>query len=348
MTMAQETPTQTLEVMKEKPMTLHQRGCKITLGAYAQSKMPTWRQARILVLAKRASSRIMTDPAAVQIQAAWRAHVIAKEEHAELREVTRKAAHVIQTASRVHLAKVRRVREELTASVHLQAAARRLLARRQRRHLMFDIVLAIQMRARCWLARSRLREARAAACAIQACWRMVRSQVLGSRLANAARRLRAGSILSKYRAGGRIHERHERRVWVTEDLQRLCWSPVSSKPADEPKSISMSTVTAVTVGAKTTLMKKMERRADGKGLKFAVERVMWRALPLNDACAFSVIGTDRVLDFVAADTASAKQWLRDLRTTLLYSHHLDHEAAVSALEAGARRGSLTESAAAAA
>lgn len=107
----------------------------------------------------------------------------------------------------------------------------------------------------------------------------------------------------------------------------------------------MAGVTAVTAGAKTPLMKKMGRRADprrqsvlAKGLGFQ------RALPLDEATAFSLISHDRVLDFVAPTAADAKHWLRDLRTILTFGHHLDHDAAVSAVAAGVRRGSLSDAA----
>merc|ERR1711918_64104 len=68
-----------------------------------------------------------------------------------------------------------------------------------------------------------------------------------------------------------------------------------------------------------------------------------RALPLDEACAFSVLTHERkTLDFVAPSAPARTMWLRDLRTLLLYGHYLDHAKAREAVEAGVRRGSLNE------
>ena len=160
---------------------------------------------------------------------------------------------------------------------------------------------------------------------------MVRSQVLGARLAGAATRLRTGGVLEKYRAGGRSHERHARRVWVSNDLQRLCWAPVGAldAKASAVRSVEMSKVAAVSNGAKTALLKKVKARAHSGFNLFA------RRLPLADDCAFSLIGSERTLDFVAPDAGARRQWMRDLRTLLLYAHHLDAAAAAIAVKAAA-------------
>lgn len=246
------------------------------------------------------------------------------------------AQRTIVKSWRNHLTK-KRVR----SAIIMQAAVRRHLAAKQRADILARLtpmVLCIQGCVRGMLARRQLRDALAAACSIQASWRMARSKVVGCRLAGATARLQAGAVLAKYRQkGGLSHERHAKFVWLSKDRQKLCWTDPAAKDArssEADKSVSMKAVTAVSSGVKTSLMKK-------------VEKAPWTR-PLDGACAFSLIGSDRVLDLVAPDRASQEHWLRDLRTILVYGHHLDHKVAVGAIEAGMRRGSLAEPVAAAA
>lgn len=313
----------------------------------------------MLVLARRASSRILKPAAATRLQQAW-CH--ARDERTRRKEV---AAVKLQASERSWRARIERKRA-VSAAITLQAVARRRHARSVYTKALSALhppLVRIQAGARAYAARSRLQKAGDAAKAIQSSWRMVRSKVLAARLHAAAARLRGGSVLSKYRAGGRRHERHDRFVFVSKDLQKLCWAP-SAAAADccEVKHVAMSTITAVSAGCKTSLMKKMEKRCRASSDEGELPRTMSfqravslrrgraasRALPLDGECAFSLISRDRVLDFVTADASAQRRWLKDLRTVLLYSHHLDHNAAVHALQAASSRCSLSESAAAAA
>lgn len=267
---------------------------------------------------------------------------------------------MLQAAYRRH-AVACHIRKESAAVIILQAVARQRQAKRWRLELIARIVpmtLRIQARARGASTRRQLREAHAAARRIQAAWRSARSRVVGRRLAGATARLQAGLFLSKYQKGGLSHERHERFVWLSKDKTKLCWTRPTehgSRCSETDKSVSMEAVTAISTGCKTELMKKMERRAGGAGAGGANEMLRKvsqlfgaRSRGLDADCALSLIGSDRVLDLVAPDEATRTLLLRDLRTLLLYGHHLEHKAALGAVEAGVRRGSLVEPAAAAA
>lgn len=234
----------------------------------------------------------------------------------------------------------------MLAAIKVQAAARGMAARKLRRYLL---ATRIQAQLRMVLASRHYRKVQRATRMIQASWQMVRSKVVGKRLAGAAGRLQAGAVLSKYQKGGLSHERHERFIWLSTDRKKLCWSDPAAREgrrSDNAKSVEMETITAVSEGVKTSLMKKMVRRADGLSVKDLLNG--GRSRPLEASRAFSPIGRDRVLDLVAPDDETRQVWLRDLRTLLVYGHHLDHKAALGAIEAGMRRGSLAEPAAAAA
>ena len=335
----------TTETTTSEPIYL--RGCRITAGARAGPPPPSWRTAKMLVLARRASSRIMKPAAATSIQKAYRR---ARNDRA----TKIAAANTIIATWRIHADRVQRE----SCIIKLQSAVRRHQAMLKRTELLAQLlpcILRIQATARGIAIRKHAQKMSAAACLVQASWRMVRSQVVGRRLAGATARLQAGGLIAKYPKGGLSHERHERFMWLSKDRKKLCWTSPATKDArssEADKSVSMLGVTAVSDGLKTTLLKKMGRRADaGAGrelMRTPAELLGGRARPLDAACAFSLIGSDRVLDLVAPDEGTRSQWLRDLRTLLVYGHHLDHEAAVGAIEAGMRRGSLADPAAAAA
>jgi len=140
-----------------------------------------------------------------------------------------------------------------------------------------------------------------------------------------------GGKLSKYRRRkGANHERHERFAWVSEDLQTFFWSPVVDRydtDALKLRSIPMASITAVTEGVKTPLLKKMERRAaENKKLQ------LQKPLALDEGCAFSIICRERVIDFYAADSSVRSAWLRDLKTALTHAHTYDHKAAMTAVQ----------------
>lgn len=187
---------------------------------------------------------------------------------------------------------------------------------------------------------------------IQSTWRSVSDQVLRRRLARAADALRKGGMLFKYRKHGAIKERHQKFVWVSNDLQRLHWAPSAEQRGDVSvvRTAPMSGITAITSGCKTRLMKRMEKRAataqeHARTISFGSRQVnpavgslggapfgrtlslMKKPLALDETCAFSIFCHERVLDFVADDKATRDRWLRDLQTALMYAHHLDPTAA---------------------
>jgi len=343
-------------VQPEAIQTILQSGCKITAGARAGPPPPSWRLARQLVLSRRASSRIIKPAAASAIQKAYRQAKQAREEHAARASLHSSfkvwRATVQAQAARCEL-------EELSA-IALQAAARGHCAKTQRRALLASLLpalLRLQALARSRIASRGLHAAVAAARCIQSHWRMVRSRVVGQRLTGALARLQNGAVLDKYQKGGLSHERRRRFVWLSKDRQKLCWtepSAADSRCSATDKSVDMEAITAVSAGVKTKLMKKMGRRAEASAAELILRKPVdallsgAKAQPLDASCAFSLIGRDRVLDLVAPSEDLQAQWLRDLRTLLLFGHHLDHSAGMDAITAGMGRGSLADPVAAAA
>lgn len=339
------------ETQNETITPLYLRGCKITLGARAGPPPPSWRKAKMLVFSRRASSRIMKPAAATAIQQAYR-HVL------HLRAVVRATTKLQATARRLRVVQ-QKVRMEHAATVLQAAARRRQAVVRVQADAQARVVARIQAAARGRYLRRHLREENAAARTVQASWRMARSRVVGQRLAGAQARLQAGVRLAKYQAGGLSHERHERFVWLSKDRTKLCWTHPAAQDARcsaTDKGVAMERITAVAKGVQTPLMKKMDRRAGNPTqgtttelLQKLAERLgARRARELDEQCAVSLIGSERVLDLYAPDEATRTQWLRDVRTLLVYSHTLEHSKALGAVEAGIRRGSLAEPVAAAA
>ena len=196
------------------------------------------------------------------------------------------------------------------------------------------------------------RRARAAAQQIESTWKMVRVARLAKQLAQAAAELKHGAVLEKYREGG-SHERHQRKVWVSDDLQILYWSRVPDAAAEtakalaesgggaaapaaapakksmfggskdgEVKSLSMAMVSAVSAGLKTGMMKKMEERSKGfMGISLTAKSL--KPLELNPDCAFSVLSQERTLDFVAANPEERDRWLKNLRLVLVHARTYD-------------------------
>eukprot|EP00322_Chrysochromulina_rotalis_P024115 CAMPEP_0115852370 /NCGR_PEP_ID=MMETSP0287-20121206/12961_1 /TAXON_ID=412157 /ORGANISM="Chrysochromulina rotalis, Strain UIO044" /LENGTH=354 /DNA_ID=CAMNT_0003306429 /DNA_START=39 /DNA_END=1103 /DNA_ORIENTATION=+ len=343
--MTELTHTQSVDI--ERQGALYVQGCKITAGARVGPPPPSYRLAKILVLAKRASERIMEPASATLIQKQYRAYKTHKVQREECRAA---ASNFIATVWRAHqqrLLAAMELQRKLYAALRIQTAARRLHAKAFRLNVL---ATRIQKHARGILTRRRYREALVALRSIQATWQMVRSQVVGRRLAGATARLQAGALLSKYQKGGFSHERHERFVWLSKDRKKLCWADAALATAaseERAKFVNIEAVTAVTSDVKTSLMKKMKRRAENSSIKELLRKpaaalISGRALPLDAACAFSLISRDRMLDLYAPDETTCASWLRDLRTILVYAHHFDHKAAVGAIEAGIRRGSLVE------
>lgn len=342
------------QVTPEQLEALHQPGCKITRGAGITLPAPSFATAMLLVTEKRASSRILLPIAAVKIQQAWacqldwrRAKATARTGAAtSIQSSWRRAAAraafncthaavVLQAAQRRHTAQVSFVRIQ-RAATKIAAAARGLAQRAAYQRRVADIrglLARIQAAVRGWLARRYLVAACNAARVIQTTWRRVRCQVLRRRLARAANALRHGGKLDKYRKRrGGTHERHQRYAWCSEDLQHFLWAPVADRYDEEAvklRSIPMASITAVSEGVKTPLLKKMERRANEPQRMLSFSR---QPRTVDEACAFSIICRERVIDFYAADRPSRDRWLRDLKTALAYAHTFDQKAAMAAVE----------------
>jgi len=344
---------------------LHQPGCKITRGAGITLPAPSFATAMQLVIEKRASSRILLPIAAVKIQQAWvsqldsrratatartsaattiqsswrraadRAAFLRTRAATELHAAQARAVTALQAAQRRHTAQVAYARQQ-HAATQIAAAARgwaRRVAYQRRVSEIRGPLARIQAAARGWLARRHLAEARRSARTIQTTWRRVRCQVLRRRLARAANALRHGGKLDKYRKRrGGTHERHQRYAWCSDDLQHFLWAPVADRYDDEAvklRSIPMASITAVCEGVKTPLLKKMERRANEPQRMLSFAR---QPRAVDEACAFSIICRERVIDFYAADRPSRDRWLRDLKTALAYAHTYDQKAAMAAVE----------------
>lgn len=334
----------------ERRDAVHQPGCKITKGAGMSLPAPSFALAMQLVMEKRASSRILAPIAAEKIQSAYRARATAraaaKAERATAAQkistawrqhvaLTAAAATALQTAWRQHLAQQSFAAQRL-AQARIAAVQRGRAQRRMYRATLLEIsgpLARIQAAARGRIARRHLKRARAGARLVQSTFRRVRAKLLRRRLARAANALRQGGKLAKYRqrVGGK-HERHQRFAWVSEDLQHFMWSPVQDRFDEEAvklRSIPMASITAVTEGVKTPLLKKMEKRAAEPHRMLSFSRA---ALKVDENCAFSIICRERVVDFYAPDQPSRDRWLRDLKTALTYGHTYDHSAAMAAVE----------------
>jgi len=337
---------------------LHVKGCKITRGAGITLPPPSLRTALLLVAAKRASSRILQPIAAERLQRAWarqldrrRAAAVAAASMAARRS---EAATAIQAAWQQHAERAEEERQALArqaldelakqtrAQIRIASTARGMAQRLDFRRRMAETVrplVRLQATLRGWAARRQIKAALRAVRLIQSTWRRVRCQVLRRRLARAANALRQGGRLEKYRKrkGGK-HERHQRYAWVSEDLQQLMWSPVSDRFDEDAlklRTIPMASITAVSEGVKTPLLKKMERRAaePHRVLSFSRKPLqLHKPLALDVDCAFSIICRERVIDFYAESVSSRNAWLRDLKTALAYAHTYDHKAAMAAVE----------------
>jgi len=332
---------------------LHQKGCKITMGAGITLPIPTLRHALLLVANRRASSRILKPIAVERIQRAWVKHLEKRTATAQIKAALAleqaSAAVILQSAWRRYLAvTAKRIEEEAmraaqavliekrkAAAVSIQSCVRGQGQRRLYHRRLAEIngpLARIQAAFRGWAARKQLKVTRRAANRIASTWRRVRCQVLRARLARAANALRQGGKLAKYRKhhGKRNHERHERFAWVSEDLQCFLWAPAADQAHRKLRSIPMSSITAVTDGVKTPLLKKMEHRATEthRHIPFSHKK----PLAIDESCAFSIICRERVVDFYAADLKSRNAWLRDLRTVLSHAHTYDHKAAMAAVQ----------------
>lgn len=344
----------------ERRDAIHQPGCKITKGAGISLPAPSFALAMQLVLEKRASSRILAPIAAGKIQLAYRARVAARaanmarqsEAATALQTAWRCrtkrfacAATAVQMAWRMHAAQMSFAAQR-RAQARIAAVQRGRLRRRAYRATLLEIrgpLAHIQAAARGYIARRHLKLARAGARLVQSTFRRVRAKLLRRRLARAANALRQGGKLAKYRQrkGGK-HERHQRFAWVSEDLQHFMWAPVQDRLDEDAlklRSIPMASITAVTEGVKTPLLKKMEKRAAEPQRMLSFSRA---ALAVDTNCAFSVICRERVIDFYAPDQPSRDRWLRDLKTALTYGHTYDHNAAMAAVEKLAAEATATK------
>jgi len=216
-----------------------------------------------------------------------------------------------------------------------QLAARTIQrAARARRARCDAHAVLIQAAVRCQLARCLLPRARAAAKRIQAKWRTVRVRILVRALSRAVEELRQGSVLWKYFEGG-IRSEHQRRVWLSNDLDHICWAKLEAGAggaatdikAGSMKRITLSSVSAVADDIKTNRMKRVERRKEGI-LDNLSERLLGASTPLKGACCFSILaeekrGQARTLDLMTDSRASRDRWLHNLRLLLVHRHTID-------------------------
>jgi len=240
-------------------------------------------------------------------------------------------------------------------------------------------VIKIQTAWRATAPRRYLRAALAAALLLQSQWRMVRVWLLHKRLQEAVAFLRKGGLLQKYKFNPKIGEflqdRHMRYVKLSEDLSTLMWqrpdeasneemgksvkNPKSSKEpspllpmaaqssavltkSQKEKSVMWDQITAVTDGAKTGLMKQMNRRVERKTGAGAnpIHGVMHALFPalrpqdLQTSCAFSIITKDRTLDFVCQTRQQRDQWLSNMQLVLVNKATLDEEIKGGSIKGG--------------
>ncbi|KAL1520554.1 hypothetical protein AB1Y20_022130 [Prymnesium parvum] len=233
----------------------------------------------------------------------------------------RAAAAALQAAVRRTRA-CRRYGALRAAARRIQAAARAYLARRHR------AATRIQAAARRTLFRNLLPAAYSAACKLQAKWRSVRVRLLARGLATAVSELREGAVLWKYYEGG-LRTEHQRRVWLSDDLDHLYWSKdlLPTGGTSAPKSIELATVSAVSDGVKTHCLKKIERGKEGI-LHGVADRFFGGATELKRDSCFSILaeaqgGKSRTLDLMADSTESRDRWLKNLRLLLVHRHTLN-------------------------
>jgi len=236
---------------------------------------------------------------------------------------------------------------EIKALCCIQANVRRLLAARQfalackRRDDKLHAAASEAWAAACYiqkyvrgmLARLQRQRVLAAATYIQASFRMVRMTLLRRRLQRALAFLKEGSVLAKYKQGGVLRGVQFRYVRLTNDETCFEWGPVpmadgSSNRSDveNKKWLPLKSVSAVSDGAKTKLMKKMANRESDPSFIDKAIHLMAPKLTLDGGQAgrgFSIIFRERTLDLVAPTRAARDQWLGNIEVVLTHKHTFD-------------------------
>jgi hypothetical protein len=186
---------------------------------------------------------------------------------------------------------------------------------------------------------------------LQSIWRMLRIQLIRKRLVEAALVLQKGAVMLKYKQNGgplgTNHEPHRRFIWLSKDMRNLCWSKPdeqdeAAKEATRKRSgsagaagsrarafmsdrnrviasktIGLSVVSAISTGAKTEVLTKMDKGGFTQRL-FATKKE-----GSIDENAFSIISPQRRLDLYAESTAEREAWSKALRVVLLHGHTVD-------------------------
>lgn len=295
-----------------------------TLMERNTKKLQAWmRGARGRQQAAQQAQRLLRQRSAITLQTATRGMIARRECTGRRRH---RASIRLQTAERRRVCRTLYQRKRRGASV-IQAAVRVHLAR-------LHAATKIQAAVRRFRLRAVLRIAREAARVIQAKWRAVRIRLLCVSLCDAVAELRRGEVLSKYFEGG-IRSEHLRRVWLSDDLNLLCWAKVTQSTTGNPaqyKSIDLNTVSAVSDGVKTHCLKRVER---GKESIFGgmTEILLGGTKAFQRDACFSILCDasradgpgvkSRTLDFMADSNKDRDRWLRNLRLLLVHRRTID-------------------------
>jgi len=230
-----------------------------------------------------------------------------------------------------------RRRQEMEELMAKEAAeADRLWEEEKRRNAA---AIKLQTAMRRTMAQLYLKLALAAVRVCQSTWRMLHIQIIRRRLVNAALVLQKGAVMLKYKQKGVVlglnHEPHRRFVWLSKDMRNLCWSKPEEQEFRENaramghdmmsdgnrvipnKTLGLSTVSAISTGAKTEVLIKMDKDSFTRSL-FAQKKP-----GCIDDNAFSIISPQRRLDLYAESRKERDSWSNALRVILMHGHTVD-------------------------
>jgi len=300
-------------------------------------------------------NRLWEDRAAARLQARFKARRQRERyaaERASARAIQRSTRGLIARGElgrlRVEAADLARRKAEAAADLARRKAAAAADLARRNAEAAADLVrhnaaaTALQKMVRMRQAQRFRHLALLAVSVFQSTWRMLHIQIIRRRLVQAALVLQEGAVMLKYKQNGGVmgtnHEPHRRFVWLSKDMRNLCWSKPEEQEEKEngrqsklnsghfmadgyhvitEKTLGLSTVSAISIGAKTEVLVKMGKDSFTRSL-FASKK------PGSiDDNAFSIISPKRRLDLYASSTKQRDAWSNALRVILMHGHTVD-------------------------
>jgi hypothetical protein len=289
-------------------------------------------------------NRLWKDRAAARVQARLKARRQRERYAAE-----RAGARTLQTSTRGLLARCELGRRRANAAELARRKAEEAAELARRKEEEAAELARRNASATTLQATVRMRQARRfrhlamlAVSVFQSTWRMLHIQKIRRRLVQAALVLQQGAVMLKYKQKGGVmgtnHEPHRRFVWLSKDMRNLCWSKPEEQEDKEngrqsklrsghfmadgyqvipEKTLGLSTVSAISTGAKTEVLVKMGKDSFTRSL-FASKK------PGSiDDNAFSIISPQRRLDLYASSNEQRDAWSSALRVILMHGHTVD-------------------------